>query len=103
MTLSDLARLRHYVDEQDDTTYGDAFLSDIIADSTDLYAAAAEVWRMKAAKFASLVDTAEAGASRRLGQLRDNATAMQKMYADTSAKIQAPAGGFTVTREITRP
>jgi hypothetical protein len=102
MTLSDVVTLRHYIDEQTDVIYGDAFLSDVIAGAPDLFSAAASVWRMKAARYAQLVDTTEAGASRKMSSLSDNALKMAKEFDKQSTDANANAGGFTVTRAIER-
>lgn len=102
MTLSDLAMLRHMTDEQDETTYGNAFLEDLITSAGSVTAAAAQVWSMKAAKYAALVDTAEAGASRKMSQLATQAQAMATHYGGGGAAVGA-SDRFAVTRQIVRP
>jgi hypothetical protein len=102
MSLSDLALLRHMTDEQDETIYGNQFLEDLLTSAGSVTAAAAQLWGMKAAKYAALVDTSEAGASRKMSQLASQAQAMATHYGGSSA-----AGGssdrVTVTRQIVRP
>ena len=104
MTLSDLALLRHMIDEQDETTYGNAFLEDLLASAGSVAAAASQVWGMKAAKYAALVDTAEAGASRKMSQMATQATSMAKHYADEAGgSVGGASTRFAVTRAIVRP
>jgi hypothetical protein len=103
MTLSDQAKLRHMIDEQGESIYGNALLQDIIdANTGNLNAAAAELWSMKAARFASLVDTTEAGASRKMSQLATQAQAMAKHYGGGDTVGTSGAGSGTITRPIER-
>jgi len=65
--------------------------------------AASEIWSMKAARYAQMVDVAEAGASRRMGQLHEHAVKQAEVYRGRSTAAAAAAGAFTVTRPIERP
>jgi hypothetical protein len=104
MTLEDLSVLRHYADEQSDSIYGDVFLQEVIDRNTgDLYAAAAEVWGMKAARFAKLVNVSESGSSRSLSQKADNARSMAAFYLAQSPTAVIDQSGQTATRPIIRP
>lgn len=84
--LSDISLLRHYIDEQDDSVWADAFLSDMLLRTGSLMRAASEMWTLKAARWARLVTTAEAGASKNLTDLLRNA---QTMAADYKARADA--------------
>lgn len=102
MTLADLAKLRHYIDEQDETTYANQFLLDLITSEGSVEAAAAVIWSMKASRYATLVDTAEAGASRKMSQMADNARKQATYYGGGGATGGATTGRYTVTRPIER-
>lgn len=104
MTLEDLSVLRHYADEQSDSIYADAFLQDVIDRNTgDLYAAAAEVWGMKAARAAKLVNVSESGSSRSLAQKAEQARSMAVYYRNMSPTVVTDQSGQTATRPIIRP
>jgi hypothetical protein len=104
MTLSDLALLRHMTDEQTEDTYGNAFLEDLLTSAGSVAAAASQLWGMKAAKYAALVDTAEAGASRKMSQMAAQATAMAKHYADEAGgSVGGASTRVSMTRQIVRP
>jgi hypothetical protein len=82
----------------DDPVYTDSLLGGMI-DDLGFEAAAAQVWREKAAVVAGLVDTTESGSSRNLSQLR-------KGYLEMASAInpQTPAetGGISYTVGIER-
>jgi hypothetical protein len=59
-----------------DTTYPDSFLAAMIDQNNTIEAAAAAIWRFKAAQMAAMVDTTESGSSRKLSDLHKNALAM---------------------------
>jgi hypothetical protein len=104
--LSEIQLLRHYVDEQDNSTYADAFLQDVIVRTGSLFRAASEVWTLKAARWARLVTTAEAGATKNLTDLRANALAMAtdfKARADAEDAANVATGtGAPFVVDITR-
>lgn len=101
MTLEDLAVLRHYIDEPEQTIYGDAFLIDVIArNDGNLNAAAAEVWGMKAARFSKLVDVTESGSSRKLSDKAKNAQSMAAYYA---AQVITASVTVQTAQSKTRP
>lgn len=102
MTLTELSLLRHYVDEQTEDPYGNSFLLDLIESAGSIEAAAAVVWQMKAGRYAALVDTSEAGASRKMSQLAAQARAMASHYSGGSDTIVGGDDRFTVTRPIER-
>lgn len=103
MTLTQLELLRQYIAEPDESKYGNAFLQDIIDKySGDLYAAASEIWSIKASALAVLVDVAEAGASRRMSQARESAAAESVRYAQMAAGSGTKPARYSVTRPIER-
>lgn len=81
--------------EVDDAIYTDSLLGGMI-DDLGFAAAAAQIWREKAATAAGLVDTTESGSSRSLSQLR-------KGYLEMASAIQPPetvdGGSYTVEIE----
>jgi hypothetical protein len=81
---------------EDDETYTDSLLGGMI-DDLGFEAAAAQVWREKAAGVAAMVDTTESGSSRRLSQLRDAYEAMAGTVAPP-----AVTGKRSYTVEIER-
>lgn len=56
-----------------DETYTDTLLATYIDSSASIEAAAARIWRERAAVMAGMVDTTESGSSRKLSQLSENA------------------------------
>lgn len=104
--LSDVSLLRHYIDEQDNEVFADQFLVDVLERTDNIYRAASEVWMLKAARWARLVTTAEAGASKNMSDLHKQALAMASDYsqradaAATDAASGASSAAFVV--DITR-
>jgi hypothetical protein len=98
----DVNRVRRNVDEPDDSNgYSDEDIGDLI-DKAGIDGASALVWREKAAKFASLVDVTEAGATHRFSALSGNALKMAQQYDDMAAEPdKVPAVG-PVIRTIER-
>lgn len=103
MASSDaIAALRRLIDEPDATLYTDMVLSTRIDGAAgDIRTVAAEIWREKAASYASLVDITEAGSSRKNSQLYVNAIAMAKSYEEEAAADVAIAE-YSTTRAIRR-
>lgn len=81
--------------EVDDVVYTDAVIDGMIED-LGFEAAAATVWREKAALVAGLVDTTESGSSRRLSQLRE---AYLGMAGAVDPVIEPGMGSYTVEIE----
>lgn len=107
-----LSMLRRMVGEIGETAYSDYDLADALTNrALDQNAAAYDIWTLKAAEWANLVNTTEGGqgGSRRdLAQLHDHALKMIDLYASRSAAVQAELAVTTRarvsrTREITRP
>ncbi len=112
ITSADITALRRMVGEVGETTYSVYDLADALnARGLDKNAAAFDIWTLKAADWANLVNTTEGGqgGSRRdLAQLHDHALKMIDLYASRSTVIQAELSVTTRarvsrTREITRP
>jgi phage-related minor tail protein len=100
-SVSDIAKLRKNTDEPDETTFSDAYVGELI-DALGVAGASAEVWREKAASYAKLVNTQEAGASRSLSDLMKNALAMAKSFDTEEAAVEVAAADHPVSRRIVR-
>lgn len=89
MATSESDRLRGLLGERKppggsdtDTLFTDVQIQELIDGAGgDLERAAYEGWRTKQAEFANLVDTSEGNAQRKMGQLRDHADSMVKLYS----------------------
>jgi hypothetical protein len=79
----------------DDAVYTDAIIDGMIED-LGFEAAAASVWREKAASVAGLVDTTESGSSRRLSQMRE---AYLAMGGSIDPVVETSGGSYTVEIE----
>lgn len=94
-TVEGIAAFRLLIDEQaDKLPYTDAVLSDRLDAAASPYALAAEIWREKAATYASLVNVSESGSSRNLSDLHKNALAMatELSGSDPSAAASSTRG-----------
>lgn len=85
--MTDSERLRLYLGESipeggtaADTFFTDAQVTDLLAGSESVFAAAAEGWRIKAAEYSHLVDVSEGGSSRNLSALYKQALAELEHY-----------------------
>lgn len=77
----DIRRLRRFIAEPSREEYSDSLLHAILLqNNADLNAAAAQVWREKAAEYAHLVDVSESGSSRKMSQLYDRAVKQAELY-----------------------
>lgn len=65
-----------------DTTLTDAQLGQILDAAECANAAAAQIWGQKAGDLSGMVNISEAGSSRSMGSLHQNALNMAKYYAD---------------------
>lgn len=96
-------RLRRMTGEtQDKENYTDADLDLLINEyGGDLNAAAARIWREKAATYADQTDISEAGSSRKDSVLYDRAIKEQAYYEQqASGAVSMPTG--STTRRIVR-
>lgn len=85
-----------------DTTYPDDLLADIIDSTGSVTAAAAQIWREKAAAYAKMVTMAESGSSRTLSDLHKNALTMAEAMGAAGAST-TPSGKRSFTTQIVRP
>jgi hypothetical protein len=100
-----ITALRLLINEQDDKApYDDIALSTRIDATPSTEGLAAQIWREKAAMYASLVNVSESGSSRSLSDLHKNALAMAKALGDSDPA--APGSGPSVRgvrmRRLTR-
>lgn len=96
-TESQITELRQRTNEPESgSEWSDTELAVIIDATATLNAAAAKVWYLKAAKYASMVDVSESGSSRKLGDLYKNAIAMAAYYDG----LDEVAAGEVVTNPI---
>lgn len=80
-TAQQVSRVRDYIAEPDDTNgWSDARIGEYIDEAVNLYAAAADIWSVKASGYAALVDVSESGSSRRMSSLQQQALTMEKQY-----------------------
>lgn len=101
-TPDQIAQFRLLIAEPDDTKYSDETLSALIDSSTSVNAAASSIWTQKAAASATLVNVAESGSSRSLGDLYRNALAMAAQFDKAAGADAATAPGIRI-RRISRP
>lgn len=73
-SASDILEVRRNTNEPDVAVYPDILIGEYI-DSLGVAGASARIWRLKAAKYADLVDVTEAGATERFDQLHKKALA----------------------------
>jgi hypothetical protein len=97
-------QIRRATGEWGDSTYEDGYFDRFLDDTGgDVNGAAALVWQEKAASYSKLVDTTEAGSSRKNSQLYTNAIGMMEKYqsmADDGAAVDAAT--YSTTRRIVR-
>jgi hypothetical protein len=92
----DILELRGFVAEPDDTNgWSDAKLGLYLDEAITVNSAAAQVWSVKAADFAGLVDVSESGSSRKLGDLYKNAKEMAGYFrgldnSDVAVVVDVP-------------
>ncbi len=77
--VSDIAEVRVNVNEPTTSMWSDEAIGAMV-DSDGVAGASARIWRAKAARYASLVDVTESGASHKYSDLHKNALAMAKTY-----------------------
>ena len=106
-TAEDIAVVRANTNEPTEDHYTDDQIGDVI-DSYDgnIDAASAAIWRIKAGRYADLVDVQEGSSRRALGDLHEQALGMANVFAGQAAS----GGGVSVggmrpgrTRPIERP
>lgn len=81
-----------------DATYSDQFLSDLI-DTMGIQAAAAQIWREKAAGYAAAIDITESGSSRKFSTLQGQALKMAALYtAEEVVNLPSTSGVVQIER-----
>lgn len=101
-TPEQISELRLKIAEPNDVApWTSAVLSDVIDATGSLDAAAAEVWRGKAAAVAHLVNISEGGSSRSTGDLYKNYTEMANVFED-QATDGAGVRSASRTRKMVR-
>lgn len=97
-----LAVRRNTGEESPTSVYTEEILDDLI-DSSGVDGASEKVWRWKAARYARLVNTAEAGASHSFSDLHKAALLEEKKYRDlVAAAASAESAGTVVITQIER-
>lgn len=107
MALSDAERVRQLLGEATDVDGdpGDTLFTDeeiaglLVGANDDVERAVYEGWRVKAARFANLVDVTEGNASRAMSDLHEHALKMMATYARSTA---GPTEGRTRIGKIRR-
>jgi hypothetical protein len=103
-TTTELDELRALTDvAANDAVFTPPILSGLI-DEMGMNAAAASVWRRKAASYSSLVDVSESGSSRSMSQLFKNASAQAESFQALAEaeNVVVPLSGRTRIRSIER-
>lgn len=97
-TPDEIARVREYVAEpNDDGGWTSPRIGTYVDEANaDLYAAAAEIWGVKASAYAALVDVSESGSSRRMSSLHQNALEREAYYRGRSRVASTAGAPFTV-------
>lgn len=92
-SVSDIAAVRSNTNEPEDDRYDDDLIG-VLVDASGVAGASAVIWRRKAAVYADLVTTSEAGASRNLSDLNKHALEMAKNWdgVKTSEDLQVTGG-----------
>jgi len=79
-TPSEIIAVRENTNEHAATPWTDEDINELITSTGSVDLASAVIWRKKAAKYADLVDTSEAGASRKLSDLHKAALLQAAQY-----------------------
>lgn len=103
--MDDLETLRRFVDDLDNDPpeFDDDTLNAILeARDGDIQAAASDVWAMKAAQYARLVNMSENNSTRSLSDMHKHALAMVKDFREASAATVVVLSEVTRTHRIVR-
>lgn len=79
-TAEEIASLRRFIDEDDETVYTDVELGNRLDAATNTDTLIADIWDEKAGMFAGLVDTKEGNSDRKLSQLHQHALTMSATW-----------------------
>lgn len=97
-SASDIAQVRRNVDEPTTDTYTDQTIGDYV-DANGVAGASQLIWQEKAASYATLVNTSEAGASHSFSDLHKNALAMATAFG---AAVVVPTADRVRVKKIER-
>lgn len=98
-TEDQILALRQMVNEDEECGgWDDDKLAAVIDATSTLNAAASQVWYLKAGQLATLVDVSESGSSRKLSDLRKNATEMGALYAGMDGSVVEPSDAPIIQR-----
>lgn len=100
-TVEEVQLVRRMVDEPGTTTYSNTAIADLLDALGSAEAAAAQVWREKAARLAALTDVSESGSSRSMSKLHTNALRMAEFYEFRAVPVDQ--GASVATGPFTTP
>jgi hypothetical protein len=100
-TDDQIAELRLFTAEYDESSYTDEALGLILDASSSTKVAASTVWTQKAAKYAALVNVSESGSSRNLSDLHQNALRMAATLGAGAEEDTVESTGIRI-RRLTR-
>lgn len=92
-TPEEIAALRLLIAEPTDGTYSDVVLGQFLDQAGDQYSAAYEIWTLKAAASAGLVDITEGGSTRKQGDLYEQALSMAEEMRKRALSATSPPDG----------
>lgn len=100
-----IAQLRLLIAEPSSAKFTDDALGAIIDEALgDMNKGAYEVWTIKAANAAELVDISEGGSSRKNGDIYEQALTMAKHFgSQVSGGVEPDAPRYTRVRKLVRP
>lgn len=104
-TAADIAAVRKHTNEKTDDDFTDEGIGAYLDVLGSVFAAAAAVWWDKAAKYADLVDSIEAGVNHQFSQLHKQAIKMAELFEKKAASgtgVTAPASGGVRVSTIER-
>lgn len=87
---------------ENDTLFTDEEIETLLAEASSIEIAAAKGWRMKAAAYVELVDTAEGTSKRAMSDLHKNALAMAQHYDPGAIEGTPEAERRTRSHQIVR-
>lgn len=96
-TEAEIGVVRQNTNEPTQDNFTDATIGALV-DSGDVDSASAAIWRMKAASYADLVDTTEAGTSHKFSDLHKNALMMAKQFGSVEPVKNARASVHKIVR-----
>jgi hypothetical protein len=104
MALADVRALRQYTNEEaEDSEFTDGQLQDILNSvNGDYNIAAAQVWRIKAGRYADLVNMTEGSSSRQWSNAHKQALEMTTHYEGISSDGGSSGGPVARIRKIVR-